>query len=237
MQRYCMRLALAPSKYQRGLTLLLEAAKYAIQTRCTRWDFAVELDQLHQAGLSNNDLRLLVRMRLLHHANEATTSQDVQRKFRTISNLCFGRRTCFVLSSAGLATAISYFKSAPDAFATRTLSMPNVETSSNRLPSWDADRHVLTFRGQLVKQFKSGASNQEVVLSAFHEEGWPSRVDDPLSPSPVVDAKRRLSDAIRCLNRNQINQLIRFHGDGTGQGILWEAVAKHSQLARRSSHR
>jgi hypothetical protein len=27
------------------------------------------------------------------------------------------------------------------------------------------------------------------------------------------------------LNGNQLNGVLRFHGDGTGEGIIWEAVA------------
>ncbi|MCA9075835.1 MAG: hypothetical protein KDA93_12430 [Planctomycetaceae bacterium] len=66
--------------------------------------------------------------------------------------------------------------------------------------------------------------NQEVVLCAFEEDGWPERVDDPLPPQPDQDSKRRLADTIKCLNRKQVNKLIHFRGDGTGQGIVWERV-------------
>jgi hypothetical protein len=63
------------------------------------------------------------------------------------------------------------------------------------------------------------------VLTAFQEEGWPEWIADPLPPEPGQDAKRRLNDTIKRLNDNQQVQLIRFRGDGTGQGVLWEAVA------------
>ena len=98
----------------------------------------------------------------------------------------------------------------------------SVENCTNELPSWDATRHLLTFHGQLVKHFKSPAHNQELILSTLQEVGWPTHVDDPLPPSPDLDAKRRLNDAIRCLNKNQVNVLLHFRCDGTGQGILWE---------------
>jgi hypothetical protein len=78
-----------------------------------------------------------------------------------------------------------------------------------------------------VKRFKWQAANQERILTVFEEEGWPARIDDPLAPSPAIDTKRRLSDTIKCLNRKQANALIRFRGDGTGQGVIWE-LAPHS---------
>jgi hypothetical protein len=36
------------------------------------------------------------------------------------------------------------------------------------------------------------------------------------------DAAQCLHDTINHLNRNQIAQLIRFTGDGTGKGVRWE---------------
>ena len=74
----------------------------------------------------------------------------------------------------------------------------------------------------VVKQFKVPALNQERILAAFEEEGWPVHIDDPLPPHPEQDPKRRLHDTINSLNRNQKNPLIRFLGNGNGQGIRWE---------------
>jgi hypothetical protein len=78
----------------------------------------------------------------------------------------------------------------------------------------------------VVKQYKVPAANQERVLAAFEEEGWPVHVDDPLPPSGELDPKRRLHDTINSLNRNQKSGLIRFLGDGSGEGIRWELVAE-----------
>ena len=83
---------------------------------------------------------------------------------------------------------------------------------------------MLGINGTTVKRFRWTAANQETILAAFEEEGWPHRIDDPLPPQPDQDSKRRLSDTIKCLNRKQINQLIHFHGDGTGEGVIWELV-------------
>jgi hypothetical protein len=76
----------------------------------------------------------------------------------------------------------------------------------------------------LVKQFKLPSPNQEMILMALEEEHWPVRIDDPLPPSKKLDAKQRLHDTIKNLNRNQKQRLIRFMGDGTGQGVRWEWI-------------
>ncbi len=75
---------------------------------------------------------------------------------------------------------------------------------------------------QVVKQYRVPSPTQEAVLNAFEEEGWPTRIDDPLRPKPDQDAKRHLHETIRRLNRNRRAKLIHFSGDGTGAGVLWE---------------
>jgi hypothetical protein len=92
------------------------------------------------------------------------------------------------------------------------------------IPHWDPATRVLRFGGHVVKRYRVPSSTQEVILAAFQEEGWPPRIDDPLPPVGAANPKHRLRDAIRHLNSNQKSRLIRFRGDGTGQGILWELV-------------
>ena len=89
-------------------------------------------------------------------------------------------------------------------------------------PCWDRDRQELRVGTLIVKQFKVPAPNQETILAAFQEEGWPHRIDDPIPPHPDKEPKRRLHDTIISLNRNQRTPLIRFLGDGSGQGVRWE---------------
>ncbi len=89
-------------------------------------------------------------------------------------------------------------------------------------PVWDRDRQQLRVGKKIVKQYKVPAANQEVILAAFQEEHWPPRIDDPLPPHPDQDPKRRLHDTINSLNRNQKQSLLKFLGDGSGQGIRWE---------------
>jgi hypothetical protein len=91
-------------------------------------------------------------------------------------------------------------------------------------PHWDPATHVLRIGGRVVKQYRVPSSTQEVILAAFQEEGWPPQIDDPLPPIHDGCPKDRLRDTIRHLNSNQKNHLIRFRGDGTGQGILWELI-------------
>lgn len=96
------------------------------------------------------------------------------------------------------------------------------------IPHWDVATRVLRVGRHVVKQFRVPSSAQEAILAAFQEEGWPPHLDDPLPPVRDGCPKDRLRDAIRHVNANQKNRLLRFRGDGTGQGILWELIDERS---------
>jgi hypothetical protein len=107
---------------------------------------------------------------------------------------------------------------------------------ANATPQWDPATRVLRVGRRIVKQFRVPSPNQEKVLVVFQEEGWPPRIDDPLTPVPDGCPKDRLRDTIRYLNKGQENRLIRFRGDGTGEGVVWELTKgkKRSTSARKS---
>ena len=80
---------------------------------------------------------------------------------------------------------------------------------------------MLLFGAVTVKRFRQPSMVQDLILTAFEEEHWPARIDDPLPPAPDLCPKRRLSDAVYRLNQHQKCRLITFEGDGTGKGITW----------------
>ena len=98
------------------------------------------------------------------------------------------------------------------------------EVASDQRPVWDPARRILRVGNVVVKHFRVPAPSQEVIISAFADEGWAPRVDDPLPPEVDSEPIRRLQSAIMCLNRNQLRRLLRFRGDGTGTGVIWELV-------------
>jgi len=230
------------AKFQQAFAALLEAFDYAVDLGDDRWDFAVRIRDLRDARLNESDLRWLVRKGFVQHAREATLQGENGRHFQPTGNMTFVRRSCFVLTDLGVEQARSLNNMLSSEAALKQLEIRSelesaVELAIGRASDcvlentatyihWDAEHRKLDVRGQVVKRFKWQAPNQEIVLSAFQEEGWPLRIDDPLPPQPEQDSKRRLSDTIKCLNRKQINSLIHFHGDGTGEGVVWELVGR-----------
>jgi hypothetical protein len=80
----------------------------------------------------------------------------------------------------------------------------------------------LSLGGTVVKRFRVPAHNQELILSAFEEEGWPDHIDDPLPVRGDIDPPTRLHDAINRLNGCQVHHLLRFSGNGIGTGVCWQ---------------
>jgi hypothetical protein len=99
-----------------------------------------------------------------------------------------------------------------------------MENQYTLVPRWDRQNQVLYLGDQIVKHFAGPAPNQQAVLSAFQEKGWPPQIHNPIPPAPEQDQKIRLRDTIKSLNAHQKNRLIHFLGDGTGKGVRWELI-------------
>jgi hypothetical protein len=103
----------------------------------------------------------------------------------------------------------------------------HLQTAQNALavrPQWDNEYRTLRVGQYVIKEYHVPCLSQEAILVAFQEEGWPHRIYDPLPPEGDIDPKSRLHDTIKRLNRHHKHQIIRFRGDGTGEGVCWEYV-------------
>ncbi|MBI3839348.1 MAG: hypothetical protein HY288_15625 [Planctomycetia bacterium] len=221
-----------------ALMLILEAFENARDLQRDKWDFAVEIQTLRKAGLTYSDFRWLICKGYAEHAREITLPGHEGRAFYPNRGLTLYKRSCFVLSEAGLpffAAAchrprVAYDEQSSNQSA--NLSVPAARPA--QVPKWDCDRQELRLGACIIKQFKVPAANQEMILAVFEEEKWPPRIDDPLPPQPESDPKRRLHDTINSLNRKQKNPLVHFLGDGSGTGVRWELSIRREELAHAS---
>ncbi len=205
------------------LEILLQATRYSVDTSQDAWQFAVELDCLRKAGITSSDMRWLMGKGWVNHAYEITVKGAKTREFRGEGSKAFSKRSCFILTSAGVKTAEAVSRS--ETIRSEQKSAGEFEHSANaQIPHWDPDRRQLRLGEIAIKEFKTKSPNQEAVLAAFEEEGWPPCIDDPLTFDPKHDQRQRLRNTIKSLNRNQVNHLIQFMGDGTGEAIRWEWV-------------
>jgi hypothetical protein len=72
----------------------------------------------------------------------------------------------------------------------------------------------------LIKRFRVPTENQEIILAVFEESEWPERIDAPLPTKRELDTTRLLHDAIKALNRTQMQPLV-FSRNGHGWSIRW----------------
>jgi len=194
-----------------ALGVLKEARERAEQVGRDPWEFAVEIGELVNSGIDHSGLRWLISRGLVAHAEEVFDPAAPARSFRPLANLCLPDRASFVLTVDGLL------------LAERLGLTPTSGGAAPGAPRWDGERRELYWGEVVLKRFRARAENQELILAAFEEDGWPGRVDDPLPPTYARDASSRLRDAIRRLNEGHTRPLLRFSGDGTGTGVCWRA--------------
>jgi hypothetical protein len=189
------------ARLRSALRILLEAFDSAAEFRGNAWDTAVRIADLRSVGVRVPDLRWLIAQRYARAGVEETEPGANRRVFSQLGGGRFPAKTCFFLTDAGAAAA------------------RRIQTE---VPFYDREKRELWARGELVKRFTQPAPDQETILLAFQELGWPRSIDDPLPKHPGQDAKERLRGVIFRLNQHQRNRMAHFRSDGTGQRIIWE---------------
>jgi hypothetical protein len=225
----------------RAYRLLLAAFEYARDANLDPWQFAVEMDELQRRGMATADLRWLVSTRIAEHRREVTIPGDKERSFRPLAATEFPDATAVTLTEQG-AQRLTTILPPPGRRSRRRVDRAKSRTEIEAFggersrapqaqkPVWDQLRRELRYGDQIVKRFRVPAANQEIILQTFQEEDWPSCIDDPLPPSRDQHSKDRLQATIKSLNRNQLKSLIRFHGNGNGQQVYWEATESAADI-------
>jgi len=207
---------LTPSMWL-ALGQLLKARDIARQLGLPEWEFAVEIDALEKAGCDHNDLRALICQGLIEHALELTARPAKRRTFRRMPGLRLTPKSCFVLSDWGVAVS-TQDSGEPAALPAKGFS--TAAPAPSLPPVWDAARRELRLGQLVLKRFRQPAKNQEAILAAFQEDGWPIRIDSPIRNGNDANAPERVHNAVKRLNR-QIRRFIRFESDGNGEGVMW----------------
>jgi hypothetical protein len=197
-----------------ALALLCRARDAALELRLDPWEFAVSLTDLFAAGADSTVVRQLLAGGLAEHGHERVRPTAARRCIHRMANLALTARTCFVLTPAG----DRFFKQWDGHVAVNGNGRPPELLK----PSWDAARRQLWYRDRLVKWYRRPAESQETILAVFEEDSWPPRIDDPLPMVHGLEAKVRLHEAVKGLNRGQKPWLLGFRRDGSGKGVVWE---------------
>lgn len=199
---------------------LLDAHYYAISCALPKADFAISLAELLAIGVTINDLRWLHSKAYLEHVVETSPPCAIpRRRFRRPGSV-FSSRSCFVVTDEG--RSFIERQHLNNRIAPSLGSEGSVRTPV-AVPRWDKVARRLWFNGTVIKEFKVPAANQETILATFEDDHWPSSIDDPLPPIEGIDPKRRLHYTIIRLNKSHRRRVIRFHGNGNGKAVFWQA--------------
>lgn len=218
-------LANLPVKIPMALSELLQDHGYALDLSQNIWEFATEISRLQDLGINYNDLRWMIGRGWMQHAIERHPADGTCRSFDRHGCLEFSDRSCFVLTNQGIEAASQANTAARSQSDSCPQNPPPVPQEWPR-PSWDSARNRLYFGSTLVKAYRVPSPNQTTILSAFEEEEWPPRIDDPLPYSSDIARKERLRYTLKSLNKHQKVRMLHFSGDGSGEGILWESMAR-----------
>jgi hypothetical protein len=226
-----------------ALGLLRQAYCCAQDAGADLWDFALETGRLFDTGMTISDLRWLVAKGFAEHGQEQSVYGGPHRAFRRGQGFFFDQVTCVVLTPSGAAfvdqvlagpvVSLHLFQHLEiDPIAGTEAAVldnlhpanddPSGTTGTALKPCWNSRRRELSLDGRVIKRYRVPAPNQEAILSAFEEEGWPEHIDDPLPVRGDIDPPTRLHDVINRLNGCQSHRLLRFTGNGNGDGVCWE---------------
>jgi hypothetical protein len=93
-------------------------------------------------------------------------------------------------------------------------------------PYWDADLRELWLGDTLIKRYRRPAPIAHWIFTAFQEQNWKRRIDDPLIPLPNGNPPPdRLRCQVQALNRSLKGTPLRFLMDGTGHGLRWHPAS------------
>lgn len=86
-------------------------------------------------------------------------------------------------------------------------------------PSWNPDRGELKLGDRVIRCVRvlQTPSNIQQILDAFQNQGWPSRIDNPLGLG-----QQQLHQSLRSLNHGLA--MIRFHSQEGAQSIVWRRI-------------
>jgi hypothetical protein len=204
-----------------GLDLLLAAHESARHYGSHRLEFALEVEEIRNTGITDRLLRWLVCQGLAE-CSAPQSRRETSYDSHSPLDLSAGCRLMLSELGARLARALCTPQDSENRQyepATRRGAYALVQTP---IPNWiEHDRELWVGR-HLVKWFRQVAQDQERVLNRFQAMRWCPRIVAPLVRQLQRDP--HVHATIRNLNRAQYWPFVCFGGDGTGRGIFYRVV-------------
>lgn len=213
------------SRKATALRMLYFAHDEATATGTPEWQLAVGMSKMRTIGIEPADLRWLCCHRYIQHAIEVTAAGDESRSFRATTSLSFFDRSCFMVTSAGVAFSREH---AEEVFGEQDRRGPGkpapVAPSRSATVEWDLGCRELRVDGGVVRRYRRKAESQWSILNAFQSRAWARSIGNPLDARPTRGRGQRLREVVSDLNQNHLVRRICFHCDNDGQRVWYDIV-------------
>jgi hypothetical protein len=201
---------------------LLSAAERARRQRRRPHAKPVPLPCLRGGGAGDSLLRWLLFQGHVDHLRPCPGPGGEGLDPGVVQSVVLATDSSFALTPEGSAFAVAFLDAVSHDGDTACGAAQEFVVLGDLVPTFRQEGRVFLWGSHVLKCFRQPSGNQELVLRAAEELGWPTWFDDPLPRAPRVNAKARLHDTIKALNRNQDRPLIHFRGDGTGTRVGWQ---------------
>jgi hypothetical protein len=204
-------------------THLLAAALEGREQRLTPSANPVSLAPLRRDGVTTDIILWMLYQGHIEPSSPDGADANHLARGRAAEGVCLGEGSSFSLTPPGEAFAHDFLGRALTPEDDRDFQNTRALPRLGRLcPRYHRQGRAFVWGRHVLKRFRQPSRNQERVLLAAEELGWPAWFDDPLPPGRGRNPKVRLHDTIKCLNRHQRPPVIRFLGDGSGRRVGWE---------------
>lgn len=186
--------------------------------------YAVELPKLEAAGLTENELRLLIDNGIAQSLEEQTQIGDSKRRFTPIMNLAFFERTCLILTEQG-ERVVARLAINRDIETAPVSEMGNLlfrYLVTSIVPKWYKERRELLLGAIVLRRFYQASAAQEAILDWFEENRWKNLLPNPFLQDPDGCAKERLQSAVKKLNKSLAPGHLRFITKHGAQFVGWK---------------
>jgi hypothetical protein len=177
-------------------------------------DFAVPTDLVRQTGISEAQLVALLDAGIVRHETAAGSRPPARAQRGDAAHL-WAPRSRYTLTPRGMVVSAGLDRDGNG----------HAEPISPDVPHWSARDRELTVRGEVVKRFLRFAPDQQPVLDALERLGWPAFLHNPFAAEGETRARRRLVNAVKCLNRRMVRPLIRFVLSANRDNVGWRLLA------------
>jgi hypothetical protein len=230
--------SLAPkfdASFAKGVRVLLDSYITGLAKGRPVDDFAMEIEELHELGLTKFHLRRLLAEKFIQCGVDQSRPGETHRELCWFppEAIAFPPACCIRLTPAGVAWARAFVegsllalpvqngRNTPPAFAV----MPDGNGAAHwPAPHWHEEDYELWHFGKPLCCIRRDAANIIAILRAFQAAAWPPLIVNSLPYDHRLVRAEHAREAVKKLNRRlrHLGNMLHFYVTDRGDKIGWE---------------